>query len=112
MKIRRRFSATARKGKMVTKARQLVPLPVAVHSAKMTIDEAEADDEVKEISIEIGGTVAFTGSAKANEALVFDPPLKINMGYPSITVSASPYLDGFRIEGSVDLNISIGGKHK
>src|SRR5690606_20251871 len=66
----------------------------------------------KEISIEIGGTVAFTGSAKANETLVFGPPLKINMGYPLITVSASPYPDGIRIEGSVDLNISIGGRHK
>jgi hypothetical protein len=108
LKISRKFDAVAKGGKITTKNRQVVPLPVSIQSAVLHLNGAAPDYEAKHVDIAVNEEVVFSGTAKAGEKIVFSPPLQIRMGIPVIKVTTGPYVDGFRASGIVDLDVALG----
>jgi hypothetical protein len=108
LKISKKFDAVAKGGKIETRNRQVVPLPVTIQSAVLHLDGSTPDEEAKHVDIAVNDEVLFSGMAKAGEKIVFSPPLLIRMGIPSIKVTTGPYQDGFRASGIVDLDLTLG----
>lgn len=107
MNLKKRFSGTANSGMFVQKRRQFVPAPVTIHSVAIAFADRQQDTE-KTIIIEVNNSIVFSGIMTGKEPHVFDPPLVIRPGFPTVIVTAVPFENGEKVSGRVVVDASLG----
>lgn len=107
MKVSRNFRAKAGDGQISIKAQVFIPLTLNVYTARLTMNDPERDGGLKTFIVKLNGEDVFTGVMEAGKETKFDPPIKLLIGRPSLSVISLPYVDGTEVSGRIELNVSI-----
>lgn len=107
MKLKANFKGVAHAGVVVQRRWHVVPASLSVHSLSIFFDDNVLADE-KTIVLALNEQMVFSSTISHGKPHIFDPPLTIRAGFPTVSVTASRFEPEEIVSGHVVVQVTLG----